>query len=887
MSIAAGTRLGPYEILAPLGAGGMGEVWRARDTRLDRTVALKVLPADFANDTDRLKRFEQEARATSALNHPNILTVHDFGSHQGAPYLVAELLEGEELRAQLNEGALSVRKAIEYAQQIAAGLAAAHEKGIVHRDLKPENLFVTKDGRVKILDFGLAKLKPQKLVGGVDSEAATLKPLTNPGVVMGTVGYMSPEQVRGQETDQRSDIFSFGMILYEMLSGKRAFSGVSLADVMSAILKEDPPELSTMNAKIPLAMDKLVRRCLEKRPEQRFHSAHDLGYALEAVAAPSSSGFEQTNVVRALETTTLAKPGGWRARIWVIATGMLALVLLTLVLAWFNRAQPAALTVRFTLLSPEKTRFAEPSFALSPDGRQLAFCATDATEKTLLYLRPLNSFSAQPLAGTEGAVLPFWSPDSRSIAFFSAGKLKRIEVSGGAPQTLCDVSNAGGGAWNQAGEIIMAPINGGPLYRVPATGGVPTVLTKVDPSRFSHWLPQFLPGDQHFLFYAIGKQAGQSGIYVGSLSDQVTQQVLSTDQGAVYAAGYLLFVRNGALMGQPFDTSRLKLVGEPFLIAEQVKTTSIVPRVSAAENGTLVFQSGGIQLPQLVWFDRSGKQLGTIGETADYSNPSLTQDGKRLAVGVRDPQTEKRDIWLFDLGRGAKSRFTFDPADDLNSVWSKDGSQIFFSSDRKGQRDIFQKKVNAAQDEEVLYTSPEIKNVCDLSPDGRLLLYNTNQGTNNSNDLWLLPLEGERTPKPFLKTQFIEDQAVISPDGRWVAYRSSESGRDEIYVATFPQLSGKWQVSVDGGAEPQWRRDGNELFFTDAGRKLMAAEVKTGSGGFETTVPKLLFETPLTAPGRNRFVVSSDGQRFLVITRLEDTLAPINVVVNWLAEVKK
>jgi Tol biopolymer transport system component len=421
---------------------------------------------------------------------------------------------------------------------------------------------------------------------------------------------------------------------------------------------------------------------------------------------------------------------------------------------------------------------------------------------------------------------------------------------------------------------------------VPATGGVPTALTTTDPSRYFHWLPQFLPDDQHFLFFAYGKQAGQTGIYVGSLSDKATRQVLSSDYGAVYAAGYLLFVRNGALMGQSFDARALKFVGEPFLIAEQVKTTNLIPCLSAAENGTLVFQSAGAQPPQLVWFDRSGKQLETVGESADYRNPSLAPDGKRLAVGVRDPKTKKRDIWLFDLTRGAKSRFIIDPADDNNPAWAKDGSRIFFTSDRKGPRDIFRKKVNAAEDEELIYASPEGKNVEDLSPDGRLLIYNT-RGANDSIDLWLLPLEGERNPRPFLKTPFNEDQAVISPNGRWVAYRSDESGREEIYVATFPQLSGKWQVSIDGGAEPQWRRDGKELFFTIAGRKMMAAEVKTNPGAFEADAPKLLFEIPLGAPGRNRFVVTGDGQRFLVVTRLEDMLAPINVALNWAAEVRK
>jgi eukaryotic-like serine/threonine-protein kinase len=526
-----------------------------------------------------------------------------------------------------------------------------------------------------------------------------------------------------------------------------------------------------------------------------------------------------------------------------------------------------------------------PSFALSPDGRQIVFSAADMTGTTLLYLRPLNSFSAQPLPGTEGAMLPFWSPDSRSIAFFSAGKLKRVEVSGGLPQTLCE-ANAGGGSWNQAGEIIIAPIYGA-LYRVPATGGVSTALTTTDPSQSSHWLPQFLPDGEHFLYFALGKQPGQSGVYVGSLTGKASHQVLSTDVGAQYAAGYLLFVRNNALMGQPFDTSTLKLAGKPFLIAEQVKTYKIAPHLSVAENGTMAFQSGGAQTWQLIWFDRSGKQLGRVGESADYSNPSLSPDGKRLALSVRDPKTNVRDIWLFDLARGAMSRFTYHPADDVNPVWSKDGRRIYFTSDRKGARDIFQKKVDATEEEELIFASPQIKYLEDMSPDGRLLIYNSPSGNNNSDDLWLLPLDGERNPRPFLNTQFFENQAAISPDGRWVAYRSGESGRPEIYVATFPQLSGKWQVSLDGGEEPQWRRDGKELFFTNQDRKLMAAEVKIGSGTFEAEAPKLLFETQLILEkGRNRFVVTGDGQRFLLIAPLTPPVL-INVTLNWTAEIRK
>ena len=887
MIITPGTRFNHYEIVSLLGAGGMGEVYLAEDPRLGRQVAIKVLPAEFARDAERLRRFEQEARATSALNHPNILTVYDIGAYEGSPYIVAELLEGEELSELIKQGAIAMRKAADYARQIAEGLAAAHAKGVIHRDLKPENLFVMKDGRVKILDFGLAKLHSQQF-GDIDKDAPTQKRITDPGVIMGTVGYMSPEQVRGQETDHRSDIFAFGVILYEMLSGQRAFQGDSAIEVMNAILKEDPADLVESGMKIAPGLEKVLRRCLEKKPEHRFHSAHDLSFALEAIDSSSSSGLNQTKMAEALDTTTLAKRDGWRGRIAWIAAGLFALIAaLALGMVWFNRAQPAAQVVRFKILPPEKTDFWAPSFALSPNGRLLAFSAYDETGKILLYLRPMNSFLPQSLPGTEGALFPFWSPDSRSIAFFSAGKLKRVEVSGGAPQTLCEAGYAGGGAWNRAGDIIIAPTNDGALYRVSATGGVPTQLTTTEPSRHFHRRPQFLPDGEHFLYHASGKQLGQGGVYVGSLSDKAAHQALSSDFSAVYAAGYLLFVRDGALMGQSFDTRALQLTGEPFLIAEQVATYSIIPHLSAAENGTLAFREMG-QKPQLVWFDRSGKRLGTVGEAADYSNPSLSADDERLAVNIYDPKTKSRDIWLYDLARGAKSRFTFDPADDLNPVWSKDGGRIFFTSDRKGPRDIFQKKVNAAEDEELIYASPEYKNVEDLSPDGRLLIYNANASDNATKvDLWLLPLEGERNPKPFIKTQFNEDKAAISPDGRWVAYDSDESGRSEVYVATFPQLSGRWQVSARGGKEPQWRRDGKELFFINNNNDLMAAEVKPGSGAFEAEAPRLVFSTGLTTIGRNRFVATRDGQRFLVITWPELAPAPINVVVNWAAEIKR
>lgn len=699
MAIVTGTRLGVYEIIALLGKGGMGEVYRAKDTRLAREVAIKVLPADFANDADRLLRFEQEARATSALNHPNILTVYDIGTHDGAPYIVEELLEGEELRAQLNEGAIAPKKAIEYARQISEGLAAAHAKGIVHRDLKPENLFVTTDGRVKILDFGLAKLRPQSNES-VDSQAATQKQITNPGTVMGTVSYMSPEQVRGQDVDHRSDIFSFGVILYEMLSGRRTFSGDSAIEVMNAILKEEPPELIETNAKISPQLDKIVRRCLEKKPEMRFHSAHDLGFALEALATPNSSGANRTEAVQALDKTT--KRGGWRERIGWIAAGAFALIALALGVAYVRRPALEAEPMRLYVNPPEKAKlFDWPT--ISPDGRTLAFVA-EVDGKTQLWVRPLSATTARPLIEVgDSQLVPFWSPDSQFIAYFDLRKLKKIAVAGGMSETLCDAPLHGGGAWNSDGVILFGSAAAG-IRRVSASGGYVTSVTHVDTVRGDtvHYAPIFLPDARHFLYHIANPDPAKSGIYLSSLEGREPRQLLSVDARNVGVAlnpadqrtGYLTFVRQGALLAQPFDFSRMQLMGNPARIADQVPAPfGIWARYSLAINGSLVLLEREAN-EQLTWFDREGKKLGTLGSIGQYSNPRLSPDGARFAVGRTSPQSPQNDIHLFDVTGNASTPFTFDPLQDGRPIWSPDGSRIVWVSSREGVQNLFQKAAN-------------------------------------------------------------------------------------------------------------------------------------------------------------------------------------------------
>ena len=885
MTIVVGTKLGRYEIRSKIGEGGMGEVYRARDEKLNRDVAIKVLPAVLSQDADRLRRFEQEAQAAGALNHPNILAVYDVGTHDGSPYIVSELLEGEELREQLNDCSLPQRKALDYAQQVAQGLAAAHERGITHRDLKPENLFVTTDGRVKILDFGLAKLRPQRSES-VSSEIDTRKQITDPGTVMGTVGYMSPEQVRGHEADHRSDIFSFGSILYEMLSGQRAFRRDTMAETMTAILKEEPPELSETNAKISLPLEKIVRRCLEKKPERRFHSAHDLAFAIESLSGMTTSS-GQTETITAL--TALST----RSRIakhlpWIVA-GVLFIALLAalpFVISSLRRAPVDMRVTRVSILPPEKSTVG--TLTVSPDGRRLAFIATDATGKTLLWVRPLDSLAAQPLAGTDNAFYPFWSPDSRFIGFFAGGKLKKIEVTGGPTSTLCNALNGRGGAWNRDNIIVFAPDLRGGLSRVSAAGGEPSPVTTLDASRqeSSHRFPQFLPDGRHFLYFARSIQRENNGIYASSLDQPPARRIISTDTNAAYAPpGYLFFTRETALMAQAFDVASLTVTGALFPVAEQVGRTRINNEAyfSISETGVLAYQSSDAAKTQLVWFDRSGKQLGATGPPGEYLFHALSPDEKRVAIDRIDAQTGTFDIWLLDLARGIPSRFTFDPAIDVYPVWSPDGSRIVFGSNRDGAWSLYQKSSSGAGSEEAISKPSDRKYPTDWSLDGRFILY-TQTSDNTQWDLWVIPLFEDRQPIPFLQTKFNETSGVFSPDGKWIAYQSDDSGSYQVWVQSFPAGS-KWQVSNEGGSLPRFRRDGKELFYLAANGKLMAVEVRANTSGLEFSAPKPLFDTH-TATGR--YGVTADGQRFLLNPPVEEsTSAPITVILNWTADAKK
>jgi serine/threonine protein kinase/Tol biopolymer transport system component len=878
-----GERVGHYEILGPLGAGGMGVVYAARDARLGRKVALKLLPTLFSRDEDRLHRFEQEARAASALSHPNILSIYDTGTHNGSPYVVSELLEGETLRDRLASGALPQRKAIDYALQITRGLAAAHERGIVHRDLKPENIFVTKDGRIKILDFGLAKLIAPVGGGESQTDVPTRKVKTESGMIMGTAPYMSPEQVRGQPTDHRSDIFSFGAVLYEMLSGRRAFHGDSTVETLNAILKEEPPELSEIQAGIQPVLSRLVHHCLEKKPAERFHSASDLAFALESLTGVSSSTSKALAPARAGFIN--------RERVAWIAACILLLSASALFF-YFRRATTEAKVIRFSVSPPENSVFEFEDFpypaAVSPDGRRLAL-ATRIEGRAQLWLRSLDSLTAQPLSGTEGGSAPFWSPDSRFIGFFAEGKLKKVDVENGAVQLVCDAGvGPNNAAWNNEG-IILFSISQSGLFRVAAAGGDPVQVRKPNsPQEVALFWPQFLPDGRHFFYTAL--ITGGAMVMLGSLDSEETRLVMRLNSRVVYASpGYLLYVREGTLLAHPFDAKTLSLTGEPTPIAERIKNFS--PTGSAAfsvsENGVLAYQSGTVT-SRLILFNRAGKEVGSVSAAGDFVAPRFSPDGQKVAVTIADPRTGTNDIWIYDLARGASTRFTFEAGTENRPVWSPDGRSLAFTADEKGLPPyVHRKSLNDAGMGEGIVEPSWVQAACDWSKDGQLVYEEWTPETGA--DLLFLPMSGERAkPVSFLRTRFNESEGRFSPDGKWIAYISDESGKREIYVRSRTGKSEKWQVSNNGGVNPVWNRDGRELFYISTDSQLMAVPIKT-SNAFDAGTPVPLFRV---ATHRKEYEVAPydvapDGQRFIVNSLTGAPALPINVVINWTSELKR
>jgi Tol biopolymer transport system component len=886
LTLSIGNRLGPYEILAPLGAGGMGEVYRGRDTALNRDVALKVLSERFAGDPDRLARFKREAQVLASLNHPHIGAIYGVADFPGGRALVLELVEGPTLADRIAAGPIPLEEALPIARQIAEALAAAHELGIVHRDLKPANVKLRPDGTVKVLDFGLAKAAEPGTVSvdTTQSPTITTPAMTQMGMILGTAAYMSPEQAKGRPADKRSDVWAFGCVLFEILTGRRAFAGEDVADTLAHVLAKEPA-WSLLPPETPPAIRRLLRRCLERDRSRRLADIADARLELDErdgeVTAPAPGAAQWVR--------RLAR---WLP--WAVASGALLLSLLALVALYWRRAPmetPGA--TRFLIEPPPKTEL-RGSFAVSPDGRRVAMRGI-IEGKSLLWVRALESLTAQPLAGTEEASFPFWSPDSRFIGFFAEGKLKKIAATGGPAQTLCDAPDARGGSWNADGVIVFTPRPLDVLYRVSSAGGTPAPLTRLDSSRgeLAHYHPYFLPDGRHFLYLAIGSQPELEGFRVGSLDSRETKPLVNTHASGAYAPpGYLLFLRDRTLMAQKFDASRLVIAGEPFLVADEVDRLgqARLALFSVSRTGVLVSRSGSSEATQLTWFDRQGEQRGTLGPIANYSVPWLSPDESRVTFSSAAPGGGDSDIWLMDLARGTPTRFTFDPSPDLSSVWSPDGGRILFTSLRDGHGDLYQRAASGGGADEVLVKSDFSKMPNDWSANGKFILYQE-LNPRTSNDLWVLPVAGGQEPFPFLQSQFDERQGRFSPDGRWIAYASNESGPWQVYVRSFPDPGGKWQVSTNGGGQPQWRRDGRELFYLSADRKLMAVEVNGSGPTFDAGTPKELFTVRIQSVGlpgpRNYYAATKDGQRFLVVSVPGDpTASPTTVVLNWTADLK-
>lgn len=886
MALSASTRLGPYEILSPLGAGGMGEVYRAKDTRLDRTVAIKVLPSHLSSDPERRQRFEREARAVSSLNHPHICTLHDIGHQDGVDFLVMEYLEGETLAERLATGPLPADQGLRYAVEIADALDRAHRQGIIHRDLKPGNIMLTKSG-AKLLDFGLAKLRHPDASSPVLSGLPTEKELfTGEGAILGTLQYMAPEQLEGREVDARTDIFAFGAVVYEMLTGQRAFQASSQASLIAAILQSNPPSISALEPTTTPALDRAIKKCLAKDPEERWQSAQDLASEIrwitdEGLTAPAAMAGKRWET------------GGRFA--WAL-TSLAILVALGLAFVHFREQPIQAETIRFSVVPGERSEDnpEHTAMAVSPDGRRLAFMASNDSGGNVLWVRALDSFSAQSLTGTEGATSPFWSPDGRFVGFFSNGKLKKIEASGGFPQTICDASGSSSAAWGGDGTILIAYIVGvgSGLRRVSATAGTSAEATKLDASRqdLAHFWPHFLPDGRHFLFvalrYAPTSASESHSVCLGSLDSSETEVLFQANSLVAYTApGYLLFVRDGVLLAQPFDPIGLKVAGEARPVAEQIdyfKPTGLAA-FSASQNGTLAYQTGS-PASQLTWFDRSGKETGKLGAPGSFDDLRLSPDGRKVAVGSRDPRTGTTDVWIYELSRDMTTRLTFSPTSEFQAVWSPDGRSLVFADDRDGPPDLFQKSIGGAGGERFLLKAQGVQLPLDWSRDGRYLAYE-NWDPNTRADVWILPLGGEQKPFPLLRSAFNEEDARISPDSRWIAYVSDESGRPEVYVQSFPRAGETWRVSAKGGSRPIWRADGRELYYLAADRQIMAAPVKSALT-FEAGTPTALFKADSIM--LDYYDVTPDGQRFLVDSSADRSRAsPINIVVNWPAGLKK
>jgi serine/threonine protein kinase/Tol biopolymer transport system component len=937
-------QIGHYQVLAKIGEGGMGEVYRARDTRLNREVAIKVLPRAFAEDLNRMARFEREAQLLASLNHPKIAAIYGLEESGAARALVMELVEGPTLAERIGRTSASARpkaasaspaqaaaagsgakagersasarsgsaggmgraaipidEVLPIAQQIAEALEYAHEHGVVHRDLKPANIKVTPDGDVKVLDFGLAKaMGPADASGDMANSPTLSLAMTEAGLIIGTAAYMAPEQAKGKPVDHRADIWAFGCVLYEMLAGQKTFEGETISDVLAAVIKSEP-DWSALPPHTPPAIQRLIRRCLSKDPKQRLRDIGDARLAIEETLSGDAS------ISGTLPQADDSRWGRGQARVsplrralpWGVAAAFF-LLSAALAFVYFRQDSRPAPSIRALIAAPQKMQFAfqipDGAPVLSPDGTRLIFPAADSSGRDALWVRPLDSLTAQLLQGTEGARFPFWAPDSRQIGFFQDGKLKKIDVTGGPPVLICDAAQGRGGTWNRDGVILFAPETLGGLSSVPAAGGTPTTvipMPKAGAGPQSDRWPEFLPDGKHFLYLGGELSApgtAKLGIYVGELGSKESRFLLQADSDALYAApGYLLFLRGDTLMAQRFDAGRLKPEGEVIPVAEHIAS----PRefrlgiFGVSQTGLLVHGAGttGGFGGELAWVDATGKEIGKLGPT-EAAEPRLSPNGQ-LLVYLSSPNAGLSDIWLKDLNRDVETRFTFGPGLSDYPVWSPDGSRIAYASGSVDPSNILVKDASGAGNAEFLLKSglSALLIPTDWSRDGRYILYMT-RNSHYIMEVWVLPLFGDRKPFPYLQSQFNNGLAVFSPDGRWVAYQSNESGTMEIYVSTFPAGGGKWQVSQGGGNHAEWSRDGRELYYTTGDGKMMEASVTEKGLAVEIGTPKQLFQLPAASTNAG-FAVTPDGKRFLMVEAAQGDAQPLTLVTNWTADLEK
>jgi eukaryotic-like serine/threonine-protein kinase len=912
MPLANGTKLGPYEIVSPLGAGGMGEVYRARDTRLDRTVAIKVLLEHLSSNADLKTRFEREAKSISSLNHSRICQLYDVGSQDGVSYLVMEYLEGETLAERLKKGALPLDQVLKIGMEVAEALDKAHRAGIVHRDLKPGNVMLTKSG-AKLMDFGLAKSAGSGLASAAStapllsaavtltSPSPQLSPLTTVGTIIGTVQYMSPEQIEGNESDARSDIFALGTVLYEMATGRRAFEGKSQLSVASAILEKELEPVSAIQPTSPPALDMAISTSLAKDPDARFQSAHDLMLQLRWIAIGAAA--------LQVRSTGSDEPAARRPRWLFAACAVLALVAAGLGGVLLLRPSIEMRPMRTMIEPPEKFSFdMMGDYAgvpvLSPQGDKIVFLAHGPNSPRALWVRALDNFTAQRLEGTEGAFDPFWSPDGRSIGFFTQGKLNRVDATGGPPITLTDALNARGGSWGAGDVIIFAPNIQSGIMQVGANGGKATPATTMDSSKHTtHRWPTFLPDGKHFIYLASNHNGGKSqenGIYYASLDGKENRILVSSDAGGEYASGYLLFHSGTALVAQAFDAASGKLSGEPIAVVGKVRHDSGVWRTlfTVSQTGMLAYEPGSTETAgsQLVWFDRTGKQVGQIGERGTYMDPRISPDGKHVAVSFGDPQ---REIWIFDLERGTKTRLTFNQSTaggvNFQPAWSPDGKTIAYTSNLAvsggGKTAIFSKSASGGGVEKVMIADSDKTGehvYGSWSPDGKYFV-DLSRGGEVGFHIEAKAIGGDG--QTFTVVSPASPQANISyyrisPDSKWIAYTSNESGRQEVYVAPFPRGEGKWQVTTGGADFAAWRSDVKEIYVSTDLQQYTACSVDVKGNELQIGTPQGLFSANAAAIGVD-YDVAADGKRFLVNVAGDDTPTPLHLVMNWTTELKK